>query len=67
MATYNEPTRRYPGTFYSPSLNADQPAGEINTACTICKFLYYDESGCDPCPKCGASYGSQIWHEEDAR
>lgn len=34
------------------------------TACTICVEIYVDESGCDPCPNCGAGYSSQIFDDE---
>lgn len=34
------------------------------TACTICCEIYVDESGCDPCPNCGAGYFSQIFDDE---
>ncbi|HEX8500757.1 MAG TPA: hypothetical protein VF659_09210 [Pyrinomonadaceae bacterium] len=33
----------------------------VNAFCTRCRELYYDESGCDPCPHCGASYFDQIF------
>lgn len=33
----------------------------INAVCTRCWQHYYDESGCDPCPHCGASYFDQIF------
>lgn len=32
-----------------------------NTTCGICHAAYFDESGCDPCPKCSASFGSQVY------
>lgn len=72
MATYHDdiqPHRGYQGCFYATTtLNADKLVlVEHNTACTICLAPYFDESGCDPCPQCGASYGSQIWHEEGVR
>ena len=34
---------------------------EINAFCTRCRECYFDESGCDPCPHCGASYFNQIF------
>lgn len=39
------------------------PAGELshNSSCTRCGETYFDESGCDPCPHCGASYFAQIF------
>lgn len=35
--------------------------GEANASCFRCLKFYYDESGCDPCPHCGASYFDQIF------
>lgn len=34
---------------------------EVNAFCTRCRECYFDESGCDPCPHCGASYFQQIF------
>lgn len=34
---------------------------EPNTSCGICLTFYFDESGCDPCPKCSASFQTQCW------
>lgn len=33
------------------------------TFCGKCGFEYPDESGCDPCPKCGAGFSTQIFAE----
>ncbi len=30
------------------------------TQCPRCHRTYLDESGCDPCPECGASFSTQI-------
>ncbi len=35
--------------------------GIPTTVCTKCWEHYPDESGCDPCPHCGASYFAQIF------
>jgi hypothetical protein len=32
-----------------------------NSSCGKCDCRYYDTSGCDPCPLCGASYFEQIY------
>jgi hypothetical protein len=32
-----------------------------NGHCARCHEDYYDESGCDPCPHCGASYFQQVF------
>lgn len=46
----------------SPTESAKRAAdGQSNTFCGVCQTNYLDESGCDPCPKCSASYGSQIY------
>lgn len=45
--------------------------GADNTSCMRCHETYFDESGCDPCPHCGASYFDQIfpgcWREPRLR
>lgn len=41
--------------------------GAENASCARCHETYFDESGCDPCPHCGASYFDQIfpgWNRE---
>jgi hypothetical protein len=34
-----------------------------NQSCQSCWCHYYDLSGCDPCPMCGAGYFDQIFPE----
>jgi hypothetical protein len=47
-----------------------ESAGADNTSCMRCLETYFDESGCDPCPTCGASYFDQIfpgWNRDQRR
>jgi hypothetical protein len=52
---YIEPTKRLDGR----AVQKLHP----NTSCGRCSARYFDESGCDPCPCCGASYSTQIFPE----
>ncbi|MET0646423.1 MAG: hypothetical protein ABW208_07355 [Pyrinomonadaceae bacterium] len=38
-----------------------RPHDASNGHCARCHKDYFDESGCDPCPHCGASYFDQIF------
>ena len=43
-----------------------EPEAIPTACCTICQAFYPDESGCDPCPDCGASYFTQIFPETNS-